>query len=171
MQEYFKEKNIPFVLDMLEFHYLYETLSDIGSFQVSSFDILPLPEKWEGSIDLETQEIRYEHLEDLKQTFREKEKNIHIYTRYPDMIREFLDNNSLPGRQIFSIKSHLYKSFQRDNKIYICDDIIEKIFIKKRIKKKLSADIDLLLKIQSGDYVVHIDHGVGIFDGIIKKTL
>jgi transcription-repair coupling factor (superfamily II helicase) len=35
-----------------------------------------------------------------------------------------------------------------------------KIFIKRRVKKKLSEDIDLLLKIQSGDYIVHIDHGI-----------
>lgn len=156
---------------MLEFHYLYERLSDIKTFQVSSFDILPLPEKWDTSIDREIKDIGYRNLEELKELLSLKNKNVNIYTRYPDMMQEFLDDNHLPTRTITRVKSHLYKSFSHHSNIYICDDVIEKIFIKKRVKRKLSADIDLLLKIQSGDYVVHIDHGIGIFNGIIKKTL
>lgn len=55
--------------------------------------------------------------------------------------------------------------------LFLCDDIINKIFIKRRLKKKLSVDVDLLLKIQNGDYIVHIDHGIGIFKEIVKKKL
>jgi transcription-repair coupling factor (superfamily II helicase) len=171
LREYFSRQNIPFVLDMLEFHYLYEELSENNKYQVIGFDILPAQEKWKQCEDLGVTDLSYSTLEELKQMLSLQNKNICIYTRYPDMIKEFLDDNHLPVRNIIKVKSHLYKSFSQDNDIYICDDIIEKIFIKKRVKKKLSADIDLLLKIQSGDYIVHIDHGIGVFDGIIKKTL
>ena len=46
-----------------------------------------------------------------------------------------------------------------------------KIFIKKRLSKNVAADLDLLLKITPWDFVVHVDHGIGIFKWIIKKEL
>ena len=55
--------------------------------------------------------------------------------------------------------------------LIIWDDILWKIFIKKRLNKSLAADLDLLLKITPWDFVVHIDHWIWIFKGIIKKTL
>jgi len=53
----------------------------------------------------------------------------------------------------------------------ICDDIINTVFTKKRIKRKLSEDVDLLLKIKKGDYIIHIDHGIGVFHEIVKREL
>jgi len=53
----------------------------------------------------------------------------------------------------------------------ITDDIIGNIFVKKRYKRTLAKNLDLLLQIKSGDYVVHVDHGVGIFRQIILKDL
>ncbi len=55
--------------------------------------------------------------------------------------------------------------------IVICDDIISNIFIKRRIKKTISQDINLLLKIKQEDYVVHIDHWIGVFKWIKKKEI
>ena len=80
-------------------------------------------------------------------------------------MQEFLRENSFSHISLQSVKTHLLSSFcipikQEKKRVYICDDILSKIFIKKRIRKKLSADIDLLLKIQNGDYIVHIDHGI-----------
>lgn len=90
-------------------------------------------------------------------------------------MKEFLRENNFGHIELKEVKNHILTSFTyREKKVshvYICDDIISKIFIKKRVRKKLSADIDLLLKIQKGDYIVHIDHGIGIFTGIIEKQL
>jgi len=40
------------------------------------------------------------------------------------------------------------KSFQDKEQLIICDDILSKVFTRKRLKKNLSADLDLLLKIK-----------------------
>jgi len=70
------------------------------------------------------------------------------------MIEEYLKDNSLSVAEVVAIKHTGFSSFEKisaqknNNRSYISDDIIQKIFIRKRLKKKLSADIDLLLKIQ-----------------------
>lgn len=75
--------------------------------------------------------------------------------------------------KIFSLSGNPpLRSFQKDGKsLIICDDILQNLFIKRRIKKKFTEDIDLLLKIKNGDYIVHIDHGIGIFQSIVEKQL
>ncbi|EKD66417.1 MAG: hypothetical protein ACD_49C00044G0019 [uncultured bacterium (gcode 4)] len=55
--------------------------------------------------------------------------------------------------------------------IYICDDILSNIFIRKRSKKSLAKSLDLLLEIRPGDFIVHIDHWIGKFIWIILKDL
>lgn len=75
------------------------------------------------------------------------------------MVGAFLQDNGFLHVPISPIKSPYFTSFSyKKQDFYISDDILQKLFIKKRLKKKLSVDIDLLLKIQSGDYIVHIDH-------------
>jgi hypothetical protein len=70
------------------------------------------------------------------------------------MIEEYLKDNSLSVAELMQVKHTGFSSFkknssqEKETRSYISDDIIQKIFIKKRLKKKLSADIDLLLKIQ-----------------------
>lgn len=56
-------------------------------------------------------------------------------------------------------------------KIYICDDVLSDIFVRKRSRKSLAKSLDLLLEIRPGDYIVHIDHWIGKFIGIILKDL
>lgn len=53
----------------------------------------------------------------------------------------------------------------------ITDDVLEKIFVKERTAKKLAKNLDLLLQIRPNDAVVHVDHGIGIFRAIVKKTV
>lgn len=45
------------------------------------------------------------------------------------------------------------------------------MFIRNRTKKSIAKNLDLLLEIRPGDYVVHRDHGVGIFREIVEKEL
>jgi len=53
----------------------------------------------------------------------------------------------------------------------IADDILGDIFIRNRTKKSIVKNLDLLLEIRVNDYVVHRDHGVGVFREIIEKDV
>lgn len=54
---------------------------------------------------------------------------------------------------------------------FITDDILGDIFIRNRTKKSIAKNLDLLLEIQPTDYVVHRDHGIGIFREIVEKDV
>lgn len=54
---------------------------------------------------------------------------------------------------------------------FLSDDVLSPLFVKERTGKSVADRMDLLLKIAPGDYVVHRDHGVGIFHGTEKKSL
>ena len=104
---------------------------------------------------------------------RELGRGISIYTKNVKTITNFIDYNNLNKNiEIHEISWNFLKSFEykKDFKV-ICDDILWKIFIKKRVNKNLSADLDLLLKINIWDFVVHVDHWIWIFKWIIKKIL
>ena len=168
LKEYLCEENIWCLLDLLEFSPNYqEYIEDMKS---SSFDIL-----WNDTLtkhDLAIQNIYCSSLEELKEHISSVHKNIHIFTKHYELISKFLHDNSLSHIHVTPVKSHLCTSFEFGKKdLYICDDILSKIFVKKRIRKKLSADVDLLLKIKTWDYIVHIDHGIGIFQWLIKRSI
>ena len=55
--------------------------------------------------------------------------------------------------------------------LILTDDILETIFVRKRTKKSLAKNLDLLLHISPGDYVVHREHGIARFHTVIEKTL
>lgn len=125
--------------------------------------------------DQDNLDIRDLHIDDIDQ-FRDLilwDDNISIYTKRPSTIYNFLDNSSINSKDLKIYKTNLtiLKSFRSKVDIVISDDIISKVFIKKRTKKSISGEIDLLLQIKPWDYIVHIDHGVGIFEWIIKKDL
>jgi hypothetical protein len=50
---------------------------------------------------------------------------------------------------IFESNENLAKSFETKKHLVLCDDNISKIFIKRRIKRNLSKDLNLLLKISN----------------------
>jgi len=169
-----EDKKITSVIDSLQFHHLYESLLQ-SNLEWVSFNILSnMSENWD-SLSLWIENLHIENLEDLKELLSGNNSQSKIYTRHTKTIEEFLQSNNYWHIPVHSVQTHLLSSFSyQKNKTsynYICDDILWKIFIKKRVKKNLSAEIDLLLKIQNGDHIVHIDHGIWIFSWIIKKQL
>jgi transcription-repair coupling factor len=170
--DYLKKENVFCMLDSIEFHHSYEKLI---SLHASSYNILK-DENFSRQHDLEITLPQISELEDLKSTLWDRNSQIQIYSRHSEMIERFLSENNFGHIKLHSVTTHILASFGYPEKnwkqsVVICDDILGKIFIKKRVKKKLSADIDLLLKIQNGDYVVHIDHGIWVFKSIVKKQL
>lgn len=158
------------LLDNLNFSKYYEELTNkIGNF--SSFDYIA--NKSLKIIDLEINSPKIDNTWELKSYLEKNNKLIvKIYTKNTKVIKNFLEYNNIENIKIIETELNILKSFEQKNKrTYICDDIISKVFTKKRLKKNLSADLDLLLKIKPWDYVVHIEHWIGIFEKIIKKEI
>ena len=165
--QYLQEKNIFCILDALEFHPQYENL--VQKLKSSSFDILG--NNFFRKYDLWIRDIVCHSLEELREILSSQKSQVIIYTRHKELLSKFLDDNNFSHIQVISVVTHTYKSFQYASEVYVCDDILSKIFIKKRSRRKLSADVDLLLKIQRWDYIVHIDHWIWVFQWIIQKQL
>lgn len=164
------QRDVYIILDNLDFHHSYEKFISYP-YKLSSMDNLAYNEDTRSHQKVWVESLHLDTIEDLKSTLWDSKTRSQVYTKHDSMIEEFLKENKLWHITVFSIKNHISTSFSLKNTYIITDDIISKIFIRKRIKRKLSADIDLLLKIKNGDYVVHIDHGIGVFQWIIKKQL
>ena len=155
------------ILESLDFIRDYEDIiKNLDNF--CSFDFI-----WNKDLnikDLWVKEINIDNLEEFKNVLIQT--NTNIITKNKHIIDNFINYNNIKNIQLFETKINNLKSFSSsDKENIICDDIISKIFIKKRIKRKLSQEIDLLLKISIWDYVVHIDHWIWRFNWIIKKEL
>jgi hypothetical protein len=97
--------------------------------------------------DLEIKSPKIENSLQLKE-FLEKNKNTIIYTKNPKTINNFIEYNNLTNIEVKESKLNNIKSFQFNNIAYVCDDILNTVFTKKRIKNSISSDLDLLLKIK-----------------------
>lgn len=118
------------------------------------------------------QDIFLENIDDFKKKIEEnKNKKISIYTKNKKTIENFLDYNNWENIEIIEIKLNFLKSYESINEIVICDDNLSRIFVKKRVKRSMSKKLDLLLQIKPGDYIVHVDHGIWIFQQILEKEL
>lgn len=170
------ENSVFSIFDTLEFHWLYK--NSIFHLQNScSLDIL-----WNQELNIQNlslDDLKINSLEEFKSIIESSSKEIYIYTKHRKLISEFISfNNIFHKIHITEIHNSVFTSFyeknetsEKKNVYIICDDIINPIFTKKRVKKKLSENLDLLLKIKKWDLIVHIDHGVGIFFDIIKREI
>jgi len=155
------------ILDNLNFSKYYDILCN-NLENYSNFDYIP--NKNLKIIDLEISIPNIKNTLELKQILENK-KEIKIYTKNVKVINNFIEYNSIKKIKVIETNLNNLKSFENKKEIIICDDILSKVFTKKRIKKNLSADLDLLLKIKPGDYVVHIEHWIWIFKDIIKREI
>lgn len=154
------------ILDSLDFNNYYDKLNE----KLDNYCSLDFVGNKKLNIkDLEINNLKIENIDDLKDILK-KHKSI-IFTKSSQSIKNFLEYNDLGNTSLKETDLNNLKSFSFENTYYICDDILSPIFTKKRTKKSISADIDLLLKIKPGDYIVHIEHGIGIFKQILKKEL
>jgi hypothetical protein len=105
-------------------------------------------------------------LDDFKVLLEETDiKQKYIVTKNTKIINNFLDLNNLENVVVLETslnnlksfsweKPHLTSSYQgEENKmvqsgIVICDDNISRIFVKRRVKRSLSENLDLALQIK-----------------------
>ncbi len=161
------------ILDNLNFSKYYDILNEKIK-NISSFDYIP--NKNLKIIDLEITIPKIENTNELKETLTQslpwgREVATEIYTKNTKVIENFIEYNSIKNTKTREINLNILKSFKTKEKLVICDNVLAKVFTRKRVKKNLSADLDLLLKIKPWDYVVHIEHWIWIFKDIIKREI
>ncbi len=105
-----------------------------------------------------------------------------------DLIKTLYENNiNLKNIDIKEIKNNInFNAFidYKNNKIFLCDNTLFKGLISTKItiedkknnilkkQKNINRKKQLFIsEIKDGDYVVHIDHGIGIFSGIEKNKI
>ncbi len=161
------------ILDQLDFSENYYEYKKICS-QISSLDYI-WNKEFSTIIDMWIVPPTINSIENFKDIIANKGNHVYIYTKNTTTITNFLKYNNLQAAWIHEQKGSFIKSFQTtnsDQQLYIIsDDVLWELFIKKRNQKNISVELDLLLKIHPGDYVVHIDHWIWIFKWIIKKEL
>lgn len=154
------------VFDLLDFQKSYEIVtSKLDNF--CSFDYIGQRNQ---VLDLEIKDLDIDNVDNLREKLNENKEKI-IFTKNKKLIENFTNLNNITNFTVFESNENLAKSFETNRHIVLCDDNISKIFIKRRIKRNLSKDLNLLLKISNGDYIVHIDHWIGLFNGIVTKEL
>lgn len=123
-------------------------------------------------INLENNDIFIDNITELTKILKDNNnKEVFIFTKNTKTINDFLEYNNIKVKHIEKTWLNFLKSYNNKKEIVICDDIISKVFIKKRIKRNISENIDLMIQIKPWDYVVHIDHWIWVFKEICQKTL
>ncbi len=162
--ELLKEKNLILDnVDILEWANNFLNLENI-----IALDILKNANISQTNLDIT--DLFIDNLENLVKVLK-SEKKVKIYTKNERTIQTFLEYNNIENIEIYKTDLTILKSFKSSKEIIICDDNLSKIFVKKRVKKSLSENIDLLLHIKPWDFVVHIDHGIWVFEWIIWKEI
>lgn len=159
-----KDKNI--ILDYLDIISWYEKLQNLEN--AYFFEILKNVNK--EQINLKIDDVYIENVDNLVKTLKQ-DKNIQVYTKNVKQIENFIIYNNLENIKVHKTELNILKSYLDEKNIIICDDILSKIFVKKRLKRSISENLDLLLQIKPWDFIVHIDHWIWIFKQILEKTL
>lgn len=159
-------KNSPLILDNIDI--LWQSKYFLQHPQTFSLDILKNTEFEQKNLKIS--DVYLENIEQFSELFWQGKK-ITVYSKNLLPIQNFIQERNFQNVTLHKTALNILKSFQNSEEIVLCDDVLSKIFIKKRRKKSLSENMDLLLQIKSWDYVVHIDHGIWIFHGIIEKEV
>lgn len=129
---------------------------------------------WDSQDDIFAS-LSINHIDELLGLLREREpSSIRIYTKFSETIKEFLQFHEISGISVTGVDRIGLESYTRSgskSETIIADDIIGEIFVKSRRKKSLTKNLDLLLSLTPWDLVVHREHGIARFFGMIKKTL
>lgn len=161
------KKNPLLILDNVD---TYETPSLFDDYKnLISFDLLKIAKKQQ--FNFKRSDLLIENMSTLREILSETKTQICVFTKNPKPLEKFLLQEDLRNITVSQTSLNILKSYQTPEKKVICDDNLSKIFIKKRHKKSLQENLDLLLQIKSWDYVVHVDHGIGIFFAIIEKEI
>jgi len=165
-----KLSNTLFIIDNLDFYQfqqqVFDSINNFVWFHQFSHSI----QRQEKNLGIS--DVFLNNIDDLKHLLEDPQFSIKkIYTKNTSALQNFVEYNNLENIEILESKLTVLKSYQTYNTCVICDDNISRIFVKKRVKRNMSKKLDLLLQIKPGDYIVHVDHGIWLFQQIIEKQL
>lgn len=173
-------KSLPKILPEVDFYILWcdflQEISVLQKFAIIHFSEINTLENEKIWVDFP--EIKNIH--ELIANISNNKNTPIFYTRNPKTLENFLENNSLKNITIIHSNSRKIESFElkNDNKIFknipkllIADDILWKIFVKSRKSGSVAKNLDLLISLSPGDFVVHRDHGIAKFHAIVKKQM
>lgn len=123
------------------------------------------------STDISIKELKIPSLKELEILVKNSGKSVHFYTKHTKALKNFLEYNNLVPQTVEEVSIGGLQSFAIGDTYFVTDDILGDIFIRNRTKKSIVKNLDLLLEIRPNDYVVHRDHGVGIFREIVEKDV
>ena len=156
------------ILDSIDFYSNYDFLIK----NIENYIVFNSLSNDKDYINLWINDLYLETIDDFKNILEENKFKKYIFTKNKKTIINFLDLNNLETKvEVFETNLNNLKSFKTSNCIVITDDNISRIFIKKRVKRSLSKNLDLLMQIKPWDFIVHIDHGIWIFKEIVEKEL
>lgn len=157
------------ILDNLDFYKHFENILSHSS-EFIAFQNFSQSDRTE--INLWINDLFLDTIDDLKHLFENTQftKKI-VYTKNTKAVKNFIEYNNFEDVKVLETTINTLKSFQTFDTFYICDDNISRIFVKKRINRKMWKKLDLLMQIKPWDYIVHVDHGIWIFQQIIEKEL
>lgn len=162
----FFEKNTVFtILDSIDFYSFFDELYPKLDNHIVFSSL------WNNldSINLCFNELVLHSIDEFRLLLEDKKRKKYIITKNKKTIINFLNLNNLEDVIVLDTTLNNIKSAKNDDFVIVWDDNISRIFIKKRIKRTISENMDLLLQIKPGDYIVHIDHWVWVFREIIEK--
>jgi transcription-repair coupling factor (superfamily II helicase) len=122
-------------------------------------------------IDIGIKEMKVTSLQELEILVKKFGNSVYFYTKHTKALHNFLEYNNLTSGSVKEVNLGGLESFVIGDIYFIADDILGDIFIRNRTKKSIVKNLDLLLEIRPNDYVVHRDHGVGIFREIVEKDV
>ncbi len=163
----YKEKEIFTVLDSIDYYSSFDYIfEDLKSYIVFA-------SLWNNSQnkDLWFTDLVLHNVDEFRNLLQDKSKTKFVITKNKKTINNFLNLNNLDEVIVVETTLNNIKSIKNDSFVIVWDDNISRIFIKKRIKRTLSENMDLLMQIKPGDYIVHIDHWVWVFREIVEKEL
>lgn len=166
--EIFHSNSHKLLLNVVDFYHYAEIIRPCFKESIA-FNNIESPDG--SSWDLKIFDFILDSIDTLHENFLSDKREKFIYTKNTKTISNFIELNNFQWIQVNSKNINIAKSFQSNESIVICDDILSKIFIKKRVKRSLAQNMDLLLQMKPWDYVVHIDHWIWIFKEILEKEL
>lgn len=124
-------------------------------------------------------------LNDLHEKNREDWKTLILSKRSTELINIFQEEgvafsttiNDEPGIKILSYDDfpidELPPSFQNPSQHiqFVTDKEIFSLKKAERNKSVKRMNLEFLSSLQDGDYVVHFDHGIGLYEGIVQRTV
>lgn len=167
LKDYICESEILYILDNIDFYGEY----DIVFPHLNNYLWFSTLWNLSDTKDLSYSDLNIKDIDDFRILLENKNKKRYIFTKNKKTIQNFLNLNNLDDVIVYETNLNNLKSFVWESELIVCDDNISRVFIKKRVNRSMSKNIDLLLQIKPWDFVVHIDHGIWVFREVLQKEL